>query len=150
MVDEARDRLEPPDVAAGPVLWGALGSLILMGGAVAGLHAIFVSNVPNPQVPSPSAFPQPQLQADEAAQRRRTEEEQRKLLAGYAWVDQTKGLIRIPIGRAMDLIADRGNDAYAPLLPASPAMSSPSGGAERQITPATSPDSGLTATEPKP
>jgi hypothetical protein len=139
MVDQTtQDRPEPPDVAVGPVLWGALGSLILMGSAVAGLHAVFVFNVPNRQVPSPAAFPQPQLQTDEVAQRQRIEQQQRQLLTGYAWADRSKGLVRIPIARAMDLIVARGADAYAPLLPAGPALSSPSGGAERQMTPGAS------------
>ncbi len=150
MVDEtAQDRPESSGVAVGPVLWGALGSLILMAGAVAGLHAIFVLNVPNRRVPPPAAFPQPQLQTDEVAQRQRIEQQQRQRLTGYAWADRRKGLVRIPIARAMDLIVARGPGAYAPLLPASPALSSPSAGAERQA-PGASPGSGPVTTGAKP
>lgn len=151
MVDEtAQDRPEPPGVAVGPVLWGALGSLLLMAGAVAGLHAIFVLNVPNRRIPSPAAFPQPQLQTDEVAERRRIEQQQRQRLTGYAWADRSKGLVRIPIARAMDLIVARGTDAYAPLLPARPALSSPSAGAERQMTSGAAAGAGPATTGAKP
>ena len=53
-------------------------------------------------------FPNPQLEIDERTQLdqiRLTEEE---TLATYGWVDQKAGVIRIPIERAMDLIAQRG------------------------------------------
>ena len=55
-----------------------------------------------------SAFPQPRLETDERGQIRqfRLSEEQR--LHSYGWVDQNAGIVRIPIDRAMDLIAERG------------------------------------------
>ncbi|MGH9550659.1 MAG: hypothetical protein ACRD3W_14865, partial [Terriglobales bacterium] len=31
-----------------------------------------------------------------------------KLLNGYAWIDPQKGLVRIPINQAIDLLARRG------------------------------------------
>jgi hypothetical protein len=37
------------------------------------------------------------------------------LLSNYSWVDQSKGTVRIPIGQAMQLIAQRG-------LPVAPAV----------------------------
>jgi hypothetical protein len=29
-------------------------------------------------------------------------------ITGYAWVDREKGVVRIPVGRAIDLLAERG------------------------------------------
>ena len=54
------------------------------------------------------SFPAPQLEIDERGQldKIRTDEEQ--TLSSYDWVDQKAGTVRIPIDRAMDLIAQRG------------------------------------------
>jgi hypothetical protein len=72
------------------------------------------------------AFPQPRLETDERGQIRqfRLSEEQR--LQSYGWVDQNAGIIRIPIDRAMDLIAERGLPSMpqAGTVPASSAKQS--------------------------
>ena len=55
-----------------------------------------------------NAFPKPRLEIDERGQIggfRLGEEEK---LHTYGWVDQNAGIMRIPIDRAMDLIAQRG------------------------------------------
>lgn len=53
-------------------------------------------------------FPQPRLETDERGQiyKFRMDEEQK--LHSYGWVDQNAGVMRIPIDRAMELIAARG------------------------------------------
>lgn len=93
MIDQtaAQDRLESPQVAVRPVLWGAFGALILLVGAVAGLHFVFVWDVPNRTLPPPSLFPQPRVRTDEVAERLRIEAAQRRLLTGYSWADQKQG-----------------------------------------------------------
>jgi hypothetical protein len=55
-----------------------------------------------------SAFPNPKLEEDERGQLngiRLTEEE---TLSTYDWIDKNTGTVRIPIDRAMELIAQRG------------------------------------------
>ena len=72
-----------------------------------------VSNVPAdtrnvpPKYPD-TAFPDPRLERDERSQLNdiRLAEEQK--LNTYDWVDQKAGTVRIPIERAMDLLAQRG------------------------------------------
>ncbi|MGH9529127.1 MAG: hypothetical protein ACRD2S_04325 [Terriglobales bacterium] len=53
-------------------------------------------------------FSQPRLETNERTENNdfRLEEEQK--LHSYGWVDQQSGAVRIPIDRAMDLIAQRG------------------------------------------
>ena len=53
-------------------------------------------------------FPEPRLETDEPREIRafRVQEEQR--LHSYGWVDQPAGVVRIPIDRAMELVAQRG------------------------------------------
>jgi hypothetical protein len=72
-----------------------------------------VSNVPTdprnvPQKYPDTAFPDPRLETDERTQLNdiRLSEEQK--LNSYDWVDQKAGTVRIPIERAMDLLAQRG------------------------------------------
>jgi hypothetical protein len=52
--------------------------------------------------------PQPRLQVEPHEDLRRYREAEEELLHSYGWVDQKAGVVRIPIERAMDLIAQRG------------------------------------------
>jgi hypothetical protein len=53
-------------------------------------------------------FPQPRLEENERTQLRSFIEDQDRKLATYDWVDKDRGTVRIPIDRAMELIAQRG------------------------------------------
>ncbi len=53
-------------------------------------------------------FPSPQLEIDERTQLNQIRLNEEQVLATYGWVDQKAGVVRIPIERAMDLIAQRG------------------------------------------
>jgi len=53
-------------------------------------------------------FPQPRLEENERTQFRSFIEDQDRKLATYDWVDKDRGTMRIPIDRAMELIAQRG------------------------------------------
>jgi hypothetical protein len=70
---------------------------------------------------SPSAMtnaqkqpPEPRLQPHPALDMRKMRADEEVILHQYAWLDPDKGIVRIPVERAMDLIAQRG-------LPAAPA-----------------------------
>ncbi len=54
------------------------------------------------------AFPEPRLEQSERTQLRTFIEDQDRKLATYNWVDKDKGVVQIPIDRAMDLIVQRG------------------------------------------
>jgi hypothetical protein len=53
-------------------------------------------------------FPQPQLQKTPIPDLKAIRAEEDKLLNGYAWVDQPKGVVRIPVDRAIEVLAERG------------------------------------------
>ncbi|MFZ3263286.1 MAG: hypothetical protein WA172_04760 [Terriglobales bacterium] len=53
-------------------------------------------------------FPQPRLEESERSQLRQFIEQEDDKLATYNWVDKDKGIVQIPIERAMDLIVQRG------------------------------------------
>jgi hypothetical protein len=53
-------------------------------------------------------FPTPQLEIDERGQLDQIRMDEEQTLSSYDWVDQKAGTVRIPIDRAIDLIAQRG------------------------------------------
>jgi hypothetical protein len=55
-----------------------------------------------------ATFPQPVLEDNERQQFSALVEKQDEILASYDWVDQKNGVVRIPIDKAMDLLAQRG------------------------------------------
>ena len=68
-------------------------------------------------------FPSPQLEIDERGQLDHIRINEAETLNTYDWVDQKAGTVRIPIDRAMDLIAQRGLPVYAPGAAASASSS---------------------------
>ena len=54
------------------------------------------------------AFPQPQLQEDEVLDLKAIRAAEDRVLNSYAWIDPEANVVRIPIGRAMDLLVERG------------------------------------------
>jgi len=54
------------------------------------------------------AFPTPRLEQDERTQLNDIRMAEEQKLASYDWVDQKAGTVRIPIDRAMELVAQRG------------------------------------------
>src|SRR4051794_869158 len=112
------ERRQPEDVNPRIVVLVGLGTLALVL-VTLGLAWGFerLSGIQGPSAQPPSAFAPPQLQSDPAGELRDYQAAQRARLEGYGWADREKGLVRIPIGRAMDMIAARGAAAYAPLDP---------------------------------
>jgi hypothetical protein len=54
-------------------------------------------------------FPEPNLQLDDDhLEHMRLIAEQNQILNSYGWVDRSNGIVRIPIERAMALLAERG------------------------------------------
>jgi hypothetical protein len=52
--------------------------------------------------------PEPRLQTHPARDMRELRSAEDQLLSQYAWIDPDKGIVRIPVERAMDLLAQRG------------------------------------------
>ena len=53
-------------------------------------------------------FPKPVLEPNEGGELGTDVRDQDDVLASYDWVDQENGVVRIPIDKAMDLLAQRG------------------------------------------
>ena len=55
-----------------------------------------------------AAFPNPKLETDERGQLNSIRLKEEQTLSTYDYIDKNAGTVRIPIDRAMDLIAQRG------------------------------------------
>ena len=119
MAKPARRKIghETSDVNVLGVIWFAMGLVVLavvMHISLAGLFVWFKHQHPSAEAASRVVTeprihaPAPRLQANpvpELNQLRASEEEK---LNTYGWIDRQHGVARIPIERAMDLIAERG------------------------------------------
>ena len=52
--------------------------------------------------------PEPRLQVTEQADLKQTRKAEDAILTSYGWVDRPAGIVRIPIDRAIELLAQRG------------------------------------------
>jgi hypothetical protein len=57
----------------------------------------------------PAAPPEPRLQMDPRGDLAAVRQQEAEALGGYGWVDRDAGIARIPIERAMELLAKRGS-----------------------------------------
>jgi hypothetical protein len=70
-------------------------------------------------------FPQPQLQRTPIPDLKTVRAAEEHILTSYDWVDRGKGVVRIPIDRAMDLLVERGLPARQAAPPSSSDASVP-------------------------
>lgn len=114
----ARSIPQSPDVATGTVVIAIAGFLVFVGLTMTGLFFYLRAGAPGAFRPAAErAFPAPALQMKPHDDLKRFELEQRMALSGYAWIDRSKGIVRIPIAEAMRIVAARGDHAYEPLEP---------------------------------
>jgi hypothetical protein len=98
------------------VTWAAIGlmvSVIAVFVTVGGLFSIFTHQNASKSAPLGIATsgrlpPAPRLQTNPASDLQQLLQADNAKLDSYGWVDRSAGVIRIPIERAMDLVAERG------------------------------------------
>ena len=82
-------------------------SLVLLFGLLKFFQSREETSVANTVEPV-KLFPEPQLQKTPILDLKTIRAEEDKLLNGYAWVDQQKGVVRIPLSQAIEVLAKRG------------------------------------------
>lgn len=114
MTSPAREpeTIEARDVRARPLVLAGLGLIAGVAASAALVDAVMgVLHFHRPPPVSPAALSAqdaPRLQVTPAADRIRIEERSRRLLERRAWLDKEHTRARIPIARAMDLLAAKG------------------------------------------
>jgi hypothetical protein len=99
------------------VLWFAAGlvvAAVIMHAGLAWLYVIFKNHHPSPEAPSRVVLeprviaPEPRLQTNPTTDLEKFRIEEEAKLNSYGWIDRQHAVARIPIERAIDLIAQRG------------------------------------------
>ncbi|WP_018263803.1 hypothetical protein [Methylobacterium sp. WSM2598] len=106
---------EAPGVPVRTVLAAVAGFALFVAAAMGGLKLSYDRGAPRRERPPPRAMPQPGLQIDPAGDLKRLLDAQGEALSGYAWVDRERGIVRIPVARAMEILAGRGAAAFDPV-----------------------------------
>jgi hypothetical protein len=103
---------EPTDWPVGTIAFILAGIIALLVIAPLVLMTVFRGAVSDVDRSSRVEPPPPQLQVDpsEDLARLRAAEEQR--LYGYYWIDKDRGVVHIPIDRAMKKLAEQGIDGF--------------------------------------
>jgi hypothetical protein len=88
----------------------------------------------------------PLVITDEPGALRQLRAKERDVLDHYGWVDKNQGVVRIPIERAIELLASQpqrmsldGSAPAAPAAPAAPQGTTPDAGAGQPVTPPPAP-----------
>ena len=109
---------EHSDVAIRPIVVAGVGltiALFVVAGLMLGLYDVFAAREARLSPPAnplaaaegPRLPPQPRLQVHPVRDLRELREAENNILDHYAWVDKSAGVVRIPIDRAIDLLAAR-------------------------------------------
>ena len=97
-------------------------SLLAMWGMSAFLRKELVSSDPPPPVLEEARVkrlpPEPRLETSPPKNLKELREREDAVLTGWSWVDKEKGLARIPVARAAEIIAEKGLPSPAPAIPA--------------------------------
>ncbi len=147
---------EPGSIEIVPVVAIAAAFVLFAAISAALLYLYYAANTKSVQPPDPRPFPKPALETTPLLDLQALQQRQNAQLTGYAWVDRSRGIVRIPIERAEQLIAARGGEAFDPIPQApqpAPAANPPSPPAQPSASPkpqAASPGAAAPAQSAKP
>lgn len=115
---------EHADIRARPIVLAGIGLaviVVLVTGLMLGFYdalatrAARLSPPPNPlAAAAPRLPPEPRLQVHPVRDLHELREAENTILDHYAWIDRQTGVVRIPIARAIDLLAARAGQPAAP------------------------------------
>jgi hypothetical protein len=106
------EKHEPGGITVWTVILIAAGFLLFVAVSLAALYFYYAWSTRAVAPPEPRSFPKPALEATPLLDLQTLQDRQRGQLSGYAWVDRDHGIARIPMERAMKIIAARGAGAY--------------------------------------
>jgi hypothetical protein len=105
---------EATDAHAGPIAGVGIAIAVLVGSSIIAMILLFkvldyyqpfFDGEPHPLTASRQENSGPRVQIDPPVQKMKLREIEDKLLGNYAWVDKERGVARIPISRAMEIVA---------------------------------------------
>ena len=108
---------ERTDADAGPLAKVGIAMAVLVAGSFIGVIILFkalayyqplLHDEPHPLSDTRTATPEPHIQVDPPKEKLELAKIEKTVLTTYDWVDREQRLVRIPIERAMDILATRG------------------------------------------
>ena len=107
---------EHSDTGAKIIVYSALGLAVAMVivclvvvGIFKGMQKVMPQEQPVSSVANPRTFPpEPRLQPHPADEYQALRQHEEEVLNRYGWVDQKAGVVRIPVDKAIDIMAKRG------------------------------------------
>ncbi len=110
---------EPRDLPARGILVFGIAFLAVMGlvlGIATATDILLIGHLPAvpfpptdlQNAPIPTLPPEPRLEAEPGLLLQQLRSQEDKALHTYGWVDEKAGIVRMPIDRAMDILAERG------------------------------------------
>jgi hypothetical protein len=115
MTHESDRRREPPDASVGRLFAALAGTATALLISLAALYVFYRVKASNASLIPPRDFPAPELETDSDGAPNPAVARQKARLRAYAWIDRERGLVQIPIMRAMSIVAARGSRAYDPV-----------------------------------
>lgn len=106
---------EPTTIWAWTAALVGLGTGVFLAVSLGVLYLLYRPDAAEVAPPVPARFPEPRIQSDPSGDLADLQAEQARQREGYAWVDRGQGLARIPVARAMEAVAARGQAGYEPL-----------------------------------
>jgi hypothetical protein len=119
MPNEEMDRRalpQSPDVATRKILIAVGGYLGFVGLAMVAIFFYVKADAPAAfKLPIERQFPQPGLQTAPDQDLANALQSERSALSRYSWIDRGRGVARIPIEKAVEIVIARGDRGYDPL-----------------------------------
>jgi hypothetical protein len=109
--------LENPDVGARRIVGFTSAFLLFVAVSLVALQVYYAHARIGASPRAPRAFPAPGLETRNGQNLSALLEQQRVRSQAYAWVERARGRVRIPVSKAMAIVASRGAKAYDPLEP---------------------------------
>ena len=108
---------EITDAAPKPLVNVGIAMAVLVTGTFVGIVVLFkvlnyyqplLEPEPHPLSQTRAVSSEPRIQVDPPKQKRSLREIEDHVLITYDWVDRDQGMVRIPIARAIEILAERG------------------------------------------
>jgi len=114
MSDEAAFDYELTDIESTGIAWLAAGLAVFVVATPLLMPLVFPQSVQHRTPPAPPAVSAdtPQLEISAKENLQRFERSEAELATSYGWTDRGHGAVRIPVRRAMELLAQRGLEGW--------------------------------------
>jgi hypothetical protein len=105
---------ERTDIKSTTIAWLAVGLALFVIATPLLMPLIFPQSMRErtPSAPPALSANAPRLEIAPGAELRNIERSQAALVNSYGWTDRSRGLVRVPVRRAMELIAQRGLEGW--------------------------------------